>query len=206
MKHEHFISLLKYGTDFAAGFLCCLLIVAGLIYQFYLRFVDDNQPDEDFGHPNHTPSSKPFLLVLGLLCCLSAISQDCYSPDNLITISGQVGVYKQALVPQIKIGVWRNVHSSGATLFIGYRDSTPIEHPADKDNHSGYTQYVGTPFAEIGYKQRITEWLFGHGFAGADKTGGYFGAEILYQSSWNSLIGLSYRKNIAGVTIYLRLN
>ena len=59
---------------------------------------------------------KPLLLTLLIIGALQGKRQDCYSPDNLITISGQVGMYKQALIPQIKLGVWRNVHSSGATF------------------------------------------------------------------------------------------
>lgn len=145
---------------------------------------------------------KAILILIFTLGALGAFSQDCYSPNTLIVISGQVGFSSRSMIPQAKIGLWRNVHPSGWTAFVGYRMDQPMTR---KTNKGIDTSFYSSGFMEFGYKERINDQFFLHLYAGGNKFYPYLGADLMYQFSWDALVSVGYReKNInVGVTIRL---
>ncbi len=153
----------------------------------------------------HQKKTAPAYVFFGFMFFFvgTVAGQDCYQPPTLITGSGSVSFGKQLMTATTKVGVWRNVHSNGWTANVGYRSNTRMSFK----NHKGDSVVnSSTMLVEAGYKARINDKVFTHGFAGYDISGAYLGAELLYQASWNLLIGASYVKSQVGITTYIRFN
>lgn len=133
---------------------------------------------------------------------LGAFSQDCYSPNTLIVLSGQVGFSSRSMIPQGKIGLWRNVHPSGWTAFVGYRADQPRDIKTDKGTE---TEYFSSGFVEAGFKQRLNEKVFLHAYGGTNKYYPYLGADLMYQFNWSALVSVGYREKFFNIGVTIRL-
>lgn len=146
---------------------------------------------------------KIWCLIVAILAVGTVAGQTKCDPDNIYTGSFGFGYGKQLMTAQVKVGIWRNVHSSGWTINAGYRTNTPM---ALKNKDGVKIRYSNSLFAEAGYKARVNDKIFLHAYGGGDNAGIYIGSEVLYQANWNLLMGLSYVKHSVGIAAYIRLN
>jgi hypothetical protein len=116
-----------------------------------------------------------------------------------VLVVGSVGA-KFNITVEAKIGIWQNTRSSGVTMFAGIMTDV-VDITTGKSDQSRSTNDQG--FIEIGYKFRIDKKLFSHSMTGTTGNKIYLGTELLYQADNTLLIGVGFKRNIAGIIAYM---